>query len=341
MKMIRLGKTELMVTSSSFGVLPIQRVPMDEAVKILQRAYDEGINYYDTANAYTDSEEKIGKALSHVRQNIVISTKSGGTDKKTVLGHIENSLRMLKTDYIDLFQFHNPKEMPNPDDPDGAFAAANYMKEKGFIRHIGITNHRLNLAQDAIETGWFETLQFPFSYIGSEEEIDLAARCKKADMGFIAMKGLAGGMLSNAKVCKAFIAQYDNVVPIWGIQTMAELEEWIALEKDPPEMTDEIKAIIEKDRKELAGNFCRSCGYCLPCPAEINIPTAARIDRLLRRSPYKKFMTEAFYAEMHKIDDCIGCGSCASKCPYGLDTPNLLKYMLADYEAFYAEHKDD
>lgn len=341
MDKIRLGKTELMVTKSSFGVLPLQRLPMDEAVRILQRAYDEGINYFDTANAYTDSEEKIGRALSHVRQNIVISTKSGGKDKKTVLAHIENSLKMLKTDYIDLFQFHNPAVMPDPNDPDGPFAAALIMKEKGYIKHIGITNHRLKLAQDAIKSGLFETLQFPFSYLGSDEELNLPALCKEADMGFIAMKALAGGLLDNAKVCKAFIAQYDNVVPIWGIQAMWQLEQWVELEKNPPEIDDEVKAVIEKDRKELAGNFCRSCGYCLPCPAGINIPTAARMNMLLRRSPYKKYMTEEFYEEMHKIDNCIECRSCASKCPYGLDTPNLLKYMLKDYDEFYAQHKDD
>ena len=341
MDKIRLGKTELMVTASSFGVLPLQRVPMDEAVRILQRAYDEGINYYDTANAYTDSEEKIGNALSHVRQNIVISTKSGGKDKKTVLSHIENSLRMLKTDYIDLFQFHNPAEMPDPEDPEGAFAAALEMKQKGYIRHIGITNHRLDLAMKAVETGWFETMQFPFSYLATDGEIGLVNACKEADMGFIAMKGLAGGLLSDARACKAFMAQFDNVVPIWGIQAMWQLEQWVELEKNPPEIEGEIKEIIERDRKELVGNFCRSCGYCLPCPAKINIPTAARINMLLRRSPYKRYMTEEFYAEMHKIDDCIGCYSCASKCPYGLDTPELLKYMLKDFDEFYAEHKND
>ena len=341
MDKIRLGKTELMVTSSSFGVLPLQRLPMDEAVRILQRAYDEGINYYDTANAYTDSEEKIGRALSHVRQNIVISTKSGGKDKKTVISHIENSLRTLRTDYIDLFQFHNPAEMPNPDDPDGSYAAAALMKEKGYVRHIGITNHRLPLAMEAVKTGWFETMQFPFSYLATDDEIALVNACKEADMGFIAMKGLAGGLLTDARACKAYMAQFDNVVPIWGIQSMEQLEQWIELEKNPPEMTDDVKAVIEKDRKELIGNFCRGCGYCLPCPVEIDIPTAARISMLLRRSPYKRFMKESFYEEIHRIDDCLECYSCASKCPYSLDTPKLLKSMLADYEEFYAVHKND
>ena len=160
-------------------------------------------------------------------------------------------------------------------------------------------------------------------------------------MGFIAMKGLAGGLLNNAKACMNFIKQYDNVVPIWGIQTEEELDEWLALENAGNfAITDEIKAIIERDRKELCGNFCRSCGYCLPCPAGIDIPQAARMSRLLRRSPYKPYMSDEWHKKMHMIDDCRGCGACASRCPYGLNTPKLLKEMLADYDEFYAEHKN-
>lgn len=341
MDKIRLGRTELMVTACSFGALPVQRRGVEDAVKLLRKAYDGGINYFDTANMYTDSEMKLGLALSDVRHNIVISTKSGGKDKATVTAHIENSLRMLKTDYIDLFQFHNPAAMPMPDDENGPYAAALEAKKKGYIRHIGITNHRLKLAQSCIDSGLFETMQFPFSYIGTAEEIDLARRCKEADMGFIAMKGLAGGLLNNAKACMNFIKQYDNVVPIWGIQTEEELDEWLALENAGDfAITDEIKAVIERDRKELCGNFCRSCGYCLPCPAGIDIPQAARMSRLLRRSPYKPYMSDEWHKKMHMIDDCRNCGACASRCPYGMNTPKLLKEMLADYDEFYAEHKD-
>ena len=339
MDKIRLGRTELMVTACSFGALPVQRRSVDDAVKLLRKAYDGGINYFYTANMYTDSEMKLGLALSDVRHDIIISTKSGGKDKATVTAHIENSLRMLKTDYIDLFQFHNPASMPLPDDDDGPFAAALEAKRKGYIRHIGITNHRLDLANRCIESGLFETMQFPFSYIGSDEEIGLASKCKQADMGFIAMKGLAGGMLTNAKACMNFIKQFDNVVPIWGIQTEEELDEWLRLEKEGDfKLNDELKAVIEHDRKELCGNFCRSCGYCLPCPAGIDIPQAARMDRLLRRSPYGPYMTKEYHEKMHLIDNCLHCGACASRCPYGLNTPELLQHMLADYDKFYAEH---
>lgn len=341
MDKVRLGKTELMVTKTAFGVLPLQRVPMGEAKRILRKAFDNGINYYDTANAYSDSEEKIGAALHDVRHEVIISTKSGATDKKTVAQHIELSLRRLQTDYIDLFQFHNPKALPDPNDPDGAFAAALEAKKKGYIRHIGITNHRIQLAYDAVETGLYETMQYPFSYLATEKDIALVERCQQADMGFIAMKGLAGGMLNNAAACFAFMQQHPTVVPIWGIQRESELDEFLALEQNKPALEGPLAALIEKDRKELMGNFCRGCGYCLPCPADIQIYTAARMKMMLRRAPYKDYMTDEFYKEMHKIDNCIECGHCKAHCPYGLDTPRLLKEMLADYDVFYAEHKND
>lgn len=341
MKKIRLGRTELYVTKTAFGALPIQRISKTDAVKLVRRAYEAGINYFDTANMYTDSEEKLGEALHDVRQNVVISTKSAATDKKTALSHIEESLRRMRTDYIDLFQFHNPAVLPDIQDPNGAFAAALEMKEKGYIRHIGITNHRLGVAREAIASGNFETLQFPFCYLATEQDLELVDRCAAADMGFIAMKGLSGGLLNNAAACYAFMRQYDHVVPIWGIQHEWELDQWVELTEQDGGMTPELAAVIEKDRRELAGNFCRSCGYCLPCAAGIDIPQAARMSQLLGRSPYRPYMTDEWYAKMHKIEDCIHCDACKSRCPYGLDTPALLQKQLAEYDAFYAVHHND
>lgn len=341
MEKIRLGKTDLMVTKTAFGALPVQRVGMEDATKLLRSAYDNGINFFDTANAYTDSEEKIGRALSDVRHDIIISTKSGASDKETVTKHIELSLKRMKTDYIDIFQFHNPSELPDINDPNGAFAAALEAKKKGYIRHIGITNHRINVALEAVKSGNFETMQYPFSYLSISKELELVDKCKKADMGFIAMKALAGGLLNNARACYVFMQQQDNVVPIWGIQRQSELDEFIALSKENPSMTPEIEAIIEKDRKELAQDFCRGCGYCMPCPAGIEINNAARMNMLLRRSPYKPYMTDEWHKKMHKIEECKECGHCKSKCPYGLDTPELLKFMLKDYDEFYNEHRNN
>ena len=340
MKKLTLGKTGLSVTKTSMGCLPVQRCSKEDAVKLLRAAYEGGINYFDTANAYTDSEEKIGLALSDVRDNIVISTKSAARDKAGVLSHIENSLRMMKTDHIDLFQLHQVPAVPDPDDPNGAYAGALEAKERGWIDHIGVTTHRIAVAEECIRSGLFETLQFPFSYISAERDLALAAQCKEADMGYIAMKGLAGGLLTNARACHAFMNCYDNVVPIWGIQRMEELEQWLALAEEDPVMDEELDAFIRKERQELSGSFCRSCGYCMPCPVGIEIRNCARMNMLLRRSPWQQYMTDEWRAKMEKINDCIGCRSCAGKCPYQLDTPNLLNYMLKDYREFYETHKD-
>ncbi len=340
MNHIVLGQSGLTVSKPGFGALPVQRTPMDEAVKILRRAYEGGIRYFDTANAYTDSEEKLGEAL-HVfpRESYVISTKSGGRDGKTVSAHIDESLRRLKTDYIDLFQFHFVQKMLDFDDPDGIYAAALRAKAAGKIRHIGVTSHNIDLAFELVNTGKFETMQFPFSYISGEKEKELVRLCAEKNIGFIAMKGLAGGLLTNARACHAFMGQYPNVVPIWGIQHMHELEEWLAVAEEDPALDDALRADIEKDREALCGSFCRGCGYCEPCPAGIEIHTCARMNMLLRRSPWQPLLSDAVREKMHKIEECLHCGNCASKCPYGLDASELMPHMLEDYEAFYAEHK--
>jgi uncharacterized protein len=340
MKYVRLGKTELMVTKPAMGCLPVQRCSEEDAVKILRAAYEGGINFFDTANAYTDSERKIGLALSDVRDKIILSTKSAAADKAGVLEHIENSLRTMKTDYIDLFQLHQVKSVPDANDPNGPLAGALEAKARGWIGHIGITSHRIDVAEQCIESGLFETIQFPFSYISSERDLSLAAKCKAADLGYIAMKGLAGGLLgTNPRACHAFMNEYDNVVPIWGIQSLEELEQWLTLAEEDPKLDDELREVINNDRKELAGSFCRSCGYCMPCTVGIEIRNCARMNMLLRRSPWQQYMTDEWREKMNKINDCVECGRCSQRCPYQLDTPNLLKYMLKDYNEFYEAHK--
>lgn len=338
MKKIRLGKTELMVGASSFGALPVQRLSTEDACKLLRKAYELGMNYFDTAHSYTDSEEKIGLALSDVRKDIIISTKSPAKDKKTLLEQVQMSLERMKTDYIDILQLHNPDVLPDPEDPDSTYGGLLEAKKKGWVRHIGITNHSLARAVAAVKSGKYETIQYPFSSLATEEEVELTRLAKQEDVGFIAMKGLSGGLITNAATTFSFIKQYDNVVPIWGIQRESELLEFIEMEKNPPAYDDAMKALIEKDRRELAGNFCRGCGYCKPCPAQIDIPTMARMSLLLRRSPYQRYMTEEFREKMLVIEQCRHCGACMSRCPYHLNTPELLQENLKDYLQFYEEH---
>lgn len=333
MEMIRLGRTELHVTKNGFGALPVQRVGMEEAARILRRAYDGGINYFDTARFYTDSEEKIGRALGDVREKIIISTKTMATTVEGFWADLNTSLSLLGTDYVDIYQFHNPAFCPKPGDGTGLYEAMLEAKEKGMVRHIGFTNHRLAVAEEAVRSGLYETLQFPYSYLASEKEEALVRLCEEYDVGFICMKALAGGLITRSDVAYAYLAQYP-VAPIWGIQRMSELEEFLSYQDNPPTLTEERLTYIEAERKELAGDFCRGCGYCMPCPVGIEINNCARMSLLLRRSPAALQLTPAVQAKMKKIEDCLDCGQCKSRCPYGLDTPTLLKKNLEDYKTF-------
>jgi uncharacterized protein len=338
METTTLGRTGLTVSRTAFGALPLQRVEMPEAVRILRRAYDAGITFYDTARVYTDSEEKIGRALSDVRGNIIIATKSGASTKSKVLEHLETSLRNLRTDYVDVMQLHNPDAVPDPNDPESAYAGLLEARQKGMVRFLGISNHRREVAESAIASGLFDTLQYPLSYLSSEDDLAVISKCRDADIGIIAMKALAGGLITDARIAYAFMRQHENLVPIWGIQRMSELEEFIELEANPPVLDDEMLAAIEHDRKELAADFCRACGYCLPCPQEIPIPMVARMSLLVRRMPYEQFLTEGWREKMHRVENCTDCGHCRAHCPYGLDTPALLKRQLAEYDAFCQQH---
>lgn len=338
MEKIRLGRTNLMVSRSGFGALPIQRVSFDEARLLLRKAYDNGINFFDTARGYTDSEDKIGYALSDVRKDIIIATKSGASDRKTLLQHLETSLLKMKTDYVDILQLHNPQKLPDPEDPESTYNGLLEAKKKGLTRFIGITSHRLSDALSAVESGLYDTVQFPLNSLSSEEDLKLVEKCKSKDVGLIAMKGLSGGLITNAASTFAFLRQFDNVVPIWGIQREKELDEFLALEKNPPKLDENMLRIIKKDREELSGNFCRGCGYCLPCPAKIPIPMAARMALCLRRMPTEGFMSEEWKESMERIENCINCGHCKAHCPYGLDTPALLKSNLKDYREFYKKN---
>ena len=332
MKMVTLGSTGIVSPQNGFGALPIQRISTAEAAALLRRAYEAGITYFDTANAYTDSEEKIGVGLHDVRDQIFIATKTEAEDVKTFWEHLELSLRRMRTDYIDIYQFHNPPFCPRPNDGTGLYEAALEAKAQGKIRHIGITNHRLPVAREAIESGLYETLQFPFSYLATEKDLEIMELCKQHSMGFIAMKGLSGGLLSNSKACFAWMSQFDNVMPIWGIQRMSELEEFISYMDNPPATTDDIRALIEKDRAELVGSFCRSCGYCMPCPMGIDIPNCARMSQLIRRAPSAPFLTPEWQEKMMQIENCLHCNRCKGKCPYNLDTPEVLQKNLEDYK---------
>ena len=331
MKRIRIGQTGIEIEKNGFGALPIQRISKEEAAALLRRAYDGGMNYFDTARAYSDSEEKLGYAFRGMRDKVIIATKTGAVTAEGMRKDLETSLHMLETDYIDIYQFHNPAFCPVPGGEDGLYEAALKAREEGKIRHISITNHRLKVAQEAIASGLYATLQFPYSYLAGPQEEALVEGCREKGMGFIAMKGLAGGLIRDGYAAAAFMETKDIVVPIWGVQRDWELEQFLDVVKNGAELTPERLAVIEKDRKELSGNFCRGCGYCMPCPVGISIRDCARMSLMLRRAPAKAWLTESWQAEMKKIENCLHCHACSSKCPYGLDTPRLLQDNYEDY----------
>lgn len=333
---VTLGSTKITVNKNGFGALPIQRIGEADAGKLLRKAYENGIDFFDTARFYTDSEKKIGLALKDVREHIIIATKTGAQDAEGFWKDLETSLSLLQTDYVDIYQFHNPSFCPKPGDGTGLYEAMLEARDQGKVRHIGITNHRLSVAEEAVASGLYETLQFPFNYLATKQELALVEKCREKNMGFIAMKALSGGLITNSRAAYAYQAEFDNVEPIWGIQREKELDEFLSYIDNPPVMDEELRAVIEKDQKELAGNFCRGCGYCMPCPAGIEINNCARMSLLLRRSPSELQLTEEVQAKMKKIEDCLHCGNCMKKCPYGLNTPKLLEENYKDYQEVLA-----
>lgn len=337
MRNLTLGSTGITVPQNGFGALPVQRRSLEDAVRILRRAYEGGMVYFDTARAYSDSETKLGVAFEGMRDKIFIATKTAGKTGDEVRKDLSTSLKELRTDYIDLYQLHMVDRVYSPGDGTGVYEAMLEAKEAGKIRHIGVTAHKIGVAEDCIRSGLYETMQFPFSYLSGARELALPDMCTEHNMGFIAMKGLAGGLITNSKVAMAFLEDHPNVLPIWGIQHDEELEEWLSYMDDTPALTDEMKAFIDKEKKDLAGNFCRGCGYCMPtCPAGIAINQCARMTLMLRRAPSESWLSEHWQNEMKKIETCINCHECTKHCPYELDTPALLRQNYEDYKKVLA-----
>ena len=339
MKNVTLGSTGITVPQNAFGALPVQRVDKETAVGLLRKAYKGGMRFFDTARAYSDSEEKLGAAFGDGwvnRDEIFIATKTHANTPEGFWKDLETSLELLKTDHIDIYQFHQMTQCWKPGDGTGMYECMIEAKKQGKIRHIGATSHMIAVAREIVECGLYETLQFPFSYLATDDEVALVKSCNAHNMGFICMKGLAGGLITNSRAAMAFASQFDGLVPIWGIQRENELDEWLSYMDETPEMNEEIAAFVNKERQELAGEFCRGCGYCMPCTVDIQINTCNRMSLMLRRAPSAGYLSEKWQKEMAKIDDCVECRLCTEKCPYELDIPNLLKKNLEDYRAVLA-----
>lgn len=336
MKTVTLGSTGIEVPQNGFGALPIQRVSFEEAGNLIVRAFEGGMRFFDTARAYSDSEEKMGRVIAPFRDQIYIATKTMAKTPEGFWKDLETSLSLLGVDYVDIYQFHCVDECWRPGDGSGMYECMLEAKERGLIKYIGVTAHKLEVAYELVESGLYETLQYPLSYLSDERELELVRLCQERNIGFIAMKGLGGGLLTNSAACMAFMTQFDNVVPIWGIQRESELDEWLSYFSEVPVLDDVMQAIIAADQAELGGDFCRGCGYCAPCPEGIVISQCARMSLMVRRAPSAAWTNDHWQAEMAKVENCRECGVCMTRCPYGLDIPNLLRKNLVDYEEILA-----
>ena len=339
MKTVRLGKTGLEVSRIGMGGIPIQRLTEDEAVKVVQRCLDLGVTFIDTAWRYTTSEERIGKAITGRRDQVVIATKIFNRDKgdrATALEQLEVSLKRLNTDYIDLWQFHGINTFEEYERVlGGTMEAAQEALQAGKIRHIGISGHSMEVALKAVSSGHFETIQFPFNFVNNDPADELVPLAREHDVGFIAMKPFAGGHLKDANLAIKYLLQFDNVLPDPGIRKVEEIEEIVDIVNGSWELTPQEWQEIENIRAALGRRFCQWCHYCTPCPQKVDIPALMNIPALLK--PWE--WSPSRLAEVVESGrNCVQCGECEIKCPFHLPIREMIVEHIEFYERMVAEH---
>lgn len=342
MEKIRLGRTEMMVNRLGFGGIPIQRVSEEEAVAVVKKCLELGINYLDTANGYTTSEERIGKAIKGKREGFFIATKSMARTREDFEKHLKLSLERLGTDYIDLYQFHNisdAKALETISDPNGPRAAVEDAKRAGVVRHIGVTSHQIDVAKDIVRTDLFETIMFPLNFMSYEGKEELLSLCRQHDVGFIAMKPLAGGMIDNVTVAIKYLLQFPDIVLIPGIERVPEIEEIARVFEGPKEMTAGEEREMARIREELGPRFCRRCDYCQPCTVEIPISDIMAFPSLAKRLPDVRLYTGKFAESFVKADECTECGECEERCPYNLPIRDMIKEHVKMHQVGKREYE--
>jgi predicted aldo/keto reductase-like oxidoreductase len=336
MKTIRLGQTGLSVSALGFGGIPIQRLSEAAAVEVVRHALDLGVTFLDTANAYTTSEERIGKAIRGRREGLVLATKTQAREAQGVAQHLALSLERLGVDCIDLYQFHcvsSDEEYEKVTAPGGPLQVVREARASGQVKHIGLSSHSLQIAQRAVRSGCFETIMFPLNFVASEAAQELIPLALEHDVGFIAMKPLAGGALHDATLAFKYLRQFPQVLPIPGIERPEEIEEIVAIMEGPGEMTSQERAAMARMRAELGNRFCRRCGYCQPCPQGVSIQPLMILDSMIKRMPVAEVFRD-FVPIVQTADECVECGECEEKCPYGLPIREIIQEHIA---LFYRE----
>lgn len=338
MRQIRLGRTGLTVSAVGFGGIPIQRLSEKEAVRVARRCLDLGITFLDTANGYTTSEERVGQAVAGRREGLVLATKTGARETKRVQEHLALSLQRLGVQTIDLYQFHcvsSEEDYEKVLAPGGPLDVVTEAQAAGKVAHIGLTSHSMEIALQAVRSGQFETIMFPFNFVANEAARELIPLALERDVGFIAMKPLAGGVLDDARLAFKYLRQFPEILPIPGIETAEEIEEIVAIMEEPAEMTADEQQQIQRLRTELGNRFCRRCGYCQPCPEGVLVQPLMILDSIIKRMPRDYVHTD--FAEM--VDGaaaCSECGECEEKCPYQLPIREIVKEHVALFRAHMA-----
>ena len=328
-----LGKTGLKVSRMGFGGIPIQKIDAEGTKKLMHKLMAEGVNYIDTARGYTVSEEYLGYALEGIRQNFVLATKSMARDAAGMAADIETSLKNLRTDYIDLYQVHNPgaKDLEQVMAPGGALEALKAAKAAGKIGHIGITLHSVDLFKETVNFDWVETIMFPYNVVETQGE-ELIRICGEKNIGFIAMKPLAGGAIEDATLAMRFCcANPDMTVVIPGMAEEKEIAQNLAAVSDNAPLTQEELAAIENLRNTLGTQFCRRCNYCAPCSAGIPISAVFLMEGYFSRYDLKDWAVKRYMAMDKKASDCIDCGVCETRCPYNLPIRQMLKKAVEKF----------
>jgi predicted aldo/keto reductase-like oxidoreductase len=325
----------MLISRLGFGGIPIQRLNEDEAVAVVKRCLDLGVTFLDTANAYTTSEERIGKAISGRREGLVLATKSTSRKREGVEKHLNLSLVRLNVKYIDLYQFHGVSDMASLDmvlTSDGPITVVEKARDAGLVKHIGITSHQIDVAKEAVKSGRFETIMFPFNFVTSEAADELIPLAREHDVGFIVMKPLSGGMIDNAKIAFKYLVQFQDIVTIAGIEKVQEIEEIVKILEGPKTITSAELKQMQKLKEELGTRFCHRCDYCQPCSEEIAISTVMMYPSLVRRLPPEHLYSGFWGQIVEKASGCTECGECEERCPYHLPIRELLAEYVKQYQ---------
>ncbi len=340
MRSTTLGTTGLTISRIGFGAIPIQRLGDNDAVAVVKRCLELGVTYLDTANAYTTSEARIGRALQGWSKRVVLSTKTQSRTAEGVAAHLEQSLKAMRVDTIDLYQLHNVSTFADLEEvlaPGGPYDVVKKAMGEGRVKHVGITSHQIDVARESVKTGRFETVMYPLNFIVHEPGEELLALAEQHEVGFIAMKPFAGGMIDNASLAIKYLLQYANVVPIPGIERIAEIEEVVRIAEGPWELTVDERAEIERIRSETGHRFCRRCDYCQPCTAGIPISVALAFTTMVRRMPRETVVTGWIADAQEKAAGCTSCGDCEERCPYNLPIREMLSENVDNYRRLKEE----